>query len=328
MNFKICLVGCGSMSSHVHGPSVQAYAMLHPDVELAACCDLDPVKAERFRDTYGFRSYYTDLDEMLDAEKPDAVCLIVQEHLTATLSQHIMRKGYPLILEKPPGLTEEETTAMYETAERYGVPVQVAFNRRSMPLVSKLKKSIEPSLNDRAILHIHYDFFRVNRRDTDFSTTAIHGIDTVKYLAGADYRHIRFHYQPIPGCANEVVNIYMDCEMTSGARAALHFFPVSGVLLERATVLTKDQTFFLHLGVEHSIDYPGRLSQYAQGEAVLTHEHEANESVIKTGGFYDEHAAFFDDIRAGRKPVHDLQSGLQSVVIAQCIRRRVTEYRV
>ena len=39
---------------------------------------------------------------------------------------------------------------------------------------------------------------RVDRRDPDFSVTAIHGIDAVRFLARSDYAHVRFRYQEHP----------------------------------------------------------------------------------------------------------------------------------
>jgi myo-inositol 2-dehydrogenase/D-chiro-inositol 1-dehydrogenase len=317
------------MSTHVHGPSYREYAALHSDVVFAACCDLDAEKAEAYMKAFGFARYYTDIDTMLDTEKPDAVCLIVQEHLTARLSKRIMEKGYPLLLEKPPGLSGEETLDMIQTADHCGVPVQVAFNRRSMPLVSRLRGMLEERMASGDIQHIRYDFYRVNRRDSDFSTTAIHGIDTVKFLARSDYASIRFRYQPIPGCAPEVVNIFMDCEFESGASAFLSFCPVSGTLLERATLQVQGQTYFLQVAVGDSIDYPGGLTHYDQGQVVAHPELKedlADQRTFVTGGFYAENAMFFDDIRASRTPVHDLKSSLQSVEIAACMRERRPVY--
>lgn len=42
-------------------------------------------KAEQYRQIFRFRRYCTDLDGMLDTEKPDAVCPVVSEPLTAAL---------------------------------------------------------------------------------------------------------------------------------------------------------------------------------------------------------------------------------------------------
>ena len=35
MAFRICVIGCGSLSTSAHGPSCRRYADFHPDVELA-----------------------------------------------------------------------------------------------------------------------------------------------------------------------------------------------------------------------------------------------------------------------------------------------------
>ncbi len=42
--FKICVVGCGGMSTSGHGPSFKKYFEDYKDVELSACCDLDEEK--------------------------------------------------------------------------------------------------------------------------------------------------------------------------------------------------------------------------------------------------------------------------------------------
>ena len=76
MPFRICVIGCGSLSTSAHGPSCRRYADRQPDVELAACCDLDAARAERYRESFGFGKAYSDFRAMLTTERPDAVCLM------------------------------------------------------------------------------------------------------------------------------------------------------------------------------------------------------------------------------------------------------------
>lgn len=123
-----------------HGPLLKSYSMRYPDVELAACCDINKEKALFVQQELEFSRYYTDIDLMLDSEKPHAVCMVVPEKLTSRLSCKILEKGYSLIMEKPPGSNRKETMEMICAAERCSTPNQVAFNRRYMPLVRKLKK--------------------------------------------------------------------------------------------------------------------------------------------------------------------------------------------
>ena len=122
MNFKICMVGCGNMAIGNHGPACRKYAMLHPDTQLAACCDIDEGKAVAFKQEFGFSRHYTDLDLMLDTEKPHAVCMVVPVNLTKRLSCRILEKGYPLIMEKPPGMNREETLEMISAANIKNTP--------------------------------------------------------------------------------------------------------------------------------------------------------------------------------------------------------------
>jgi predicted dehydrogenase len=297
---------------------------------LAACCDLDEGKASNFREKFGFGRCYTDFDLMLDSERPDAVCLIVPEPLTSELACRILRKGYPLLMEKPPGRTTDEIDRMIAAADATGAPTQVAFNRRYLPLLRELKRRLTGATGSGAIQHLRYDFTRIGRTDADFSLTAIHGIDAARFLAGSDYRTIRFHYQEFPALGPTTANIFMDCEFASGATAHLDFCPVSGVVVERATVYLHDRTFFLNLPMWGGFDAPGRLQYLQRGQLEL----DVTALDVSDGpepyivmGFYAENASFFDDIRNGRRPAGDLRDARQSVAIAQCIRERRTEYQ-
>ena len=328
--FRICTIGCGNMAMAYHGPACAHYAATHPETELAACCDLDEAKAEQYRRRFGFARAYTDLVRMLEAEQPDAVCLVVPEPLTCELSCRVLRMGLPLIMEKPPGRTVAEIDRMIAAADAAGAATQVACNRRYLPLVRELTRRLGACLAPGQIHHIRYDFTRVGRCDADFSLTAIHGIDTVRFLAGADYQSIRFHYQELPALGPAVANVYMDCILTSGATAHLEFCPVAGVSTERATVHAHDHTFYLHLPIWNAFDAPGRLQHLVRGQL------EADVSgaeVVEGGedfavfGFYAENESFFDDVRRRRRPAGDLRSARQSVEVMQCMRERRAEYR-
>ena len=120
MGLRICTIGCGHMAVNGHGPAHRRYSELHPELELAACCDTDESRAVWFKKEFGYREHYTDMDKMLDIEKPDAVCLFVPVNLTCPLAVGIMGKGYPLLLEKPPGMDRRETTGMIRAAAEAG----------------------------------------------------------------------------------------------------------------------------------------------------------------------------------------------------------------
>jgi predicted dehydrogenase len=218
---------------------------------------------------------------------------------------------------------------MIAAAEASGAATQVAFNRRFVPLVQELKRQLERDFAPPDIQHISYDFTRIGRTDADFSATAIHGIDTVRFLAGGDYAHIRFQYKEFPQLGPTAANILMVCTLASGATAHLNFCPVAGVVVERATVHLYDHTFYLHIPMWGGLDTPGRLQHLERGEvkAAVGGAGDADPMLeFELMGFYGENAAFFDALRSGRRPRGDLKDARQSVEVAQCMRERKSEY--
>jgi predicted dehydrogenase len=171
---------------------------------------------------------------------------------------------------------------------------------------------------------------RVDRRDRDFSVTAIHGIDAVRYLSGSDFAEVRFRYRGHPELGEGVANVFMDAVMASGSTAHLAFCPTAGVVVERATVQCTGHTFFLRLPMWDAFDSPGRLEHLANGSpaADLTGDAVSDgPAAFEHGGFYGEYAAFLGDLAAGRTPTPSLREARQSVAVAEAMRHRRSEYR-
>ena len=266
---------------------------------------------------------------MLDAERPDAVVVVVPVERTAAVGSMVLERGLPLLLEKPPGATVPEVDRLIAAAEGGGRPVphQVAFNRRFAPLVRELRRRIEEA---GPLQHLHYEMTRVERRDPDFSTTAIHGLDAVRYLAGCDYAEARFRYRELPGLGPGVANILVDAVMASGATAHLAFCPVAGVLVERAVAHAHGHSLFLNVPMWSGVDSPGRLWHYAGGRLAAEvggEEVGDGTALFELGGFYRETVAFLDALAAGRLPSPGLREARQSVEIAERVRHRAAEYR-
>ena len=331
MPFKICVTGCGGIAFQMHGHAYKKYVEQHGDTELSACCDIDESRAVKFRGQFGFKKHYTDYRAMLREEKPDAVCLNAPVPMTAALAGEILETGYPLILEKPPGRNREEIMGMIKAAEKNKTIHQVAFNRRFIPVVDYLVRELSQAghYKNQSIQSIGCEFFRFNRKDPDFSTTAIHGIDAVRYIAGSGYGKIDFFYQEMPELAEGAGNFYLNGVFDSGTFAQLRFCPNTGVRFERITVNAGDSTYLALLPYGDSQDSPGKLLHYREDRLVKEVSGRdlcGSSEIFMTNGFYRENESFFDDVRAGRQPSCDLRSGLQSVEIMDCIRKRQKFY--
>lgn len=294
---------------------------------LTACCDLDATRAEQFAREFGFLRHYGSLDLMLEREKPDALVLVVPPEKTCELACRLLELGIPLMMEKPPGLTVAEVDRLIAVAARTRVPHMVAANRRFMPQMGSLKRRLatEPA---GSLQHIDYEFVRINRRDKDFSTTAFHGIDAVRFIADADYVSLRFDYQRIPG-EPAAFNVMMEGAMTNGITVRLRFLPVSGAVLERASVYTTERLYRLYMPIAKGLDGPGRLLCLDRGDVreELSGPPAVAGNLFEASGFFGETAAFLEAVGKGLKPEPDLASMRQSVALKECLREQRAEYR-
>lgn len=323
--FQICVVGCGGMSSSVHGPSFVKYQKEYPDVRLAGCCDLDLEKAESYAAAFGFERVYTNFEQMLREIQPNVVSLVSPVQVTCDLAVRIIKLGYNVILEKPPGLNSGETRRILAAAEEMRVAVRTAFNRRYTPLVLKLKELL--CKDGGPIYHITYQMYRHHRLDPDFSTTAIHAIDAAKYLVGADYLEADAVYQEHPAQGEGVANFFLNCIFENGAIGQLSIIPLGGTVCERVTINTPGYTYLLEQPLEGGIDGHGRLRKFGAGMLLedMSTDGKERERYIESG-FYEENRSFFELLRAGNYCANDLGETLQSVEIANCLRERKPRY--
>ena len=319
-SLKICTIGCGAFSRGIHGPSLRKYAAAYPGTILAGCCDLDPHKASAFARDFGYRNHYTDWTAMLEKERPDAINLLVPPPLTAQLSCDIIARGIPVIMEKPPGLNTAECRMICLAASAARVPAMVAFNRRHTPLSEYAKQQIA-RIPPHEAQCLRCTFRRVQRYDSDFATTIIHAVDTVRYLAGSDYQELEFAYDSI--AHGKARNFRITGAMVSGLRVVIEVFPACGINCELYEfmafnrILTLDlsdtRVGFLHTGDNKVVEKLDKTT----GEKFID------------GGFYRENEVFFNAVRSeSTHPGCTVADALQSVIVADCLRRGVPEYHL
>ncbi|GHU78210.1 hypothetical protein AGMMS49992_28270 [Clostridia bacterium] len=318
---KICVIGCGSHSSFVHGPSYRKYAALHPDIHLAACCDLNLDAAKAYAQAFGFERTYTDFSEMIVRERPDMVGVVVPVALTCGIIQTVLRAGIPCLAEKPPALTGEDAQHLANVVKETAMPFRAAFNRRYTPLVRVIKTQLQNA--EDPIQYIHYGMHRMGRNDADFSTTAIHGVDLVRYLADAPYASVRLAYDPIHNSGKECFNIYLDGCMENGVRVRLDFLPLTGLVSECVGIQTNRRSYSLELPIGPH-DALGRLVTYENKElvsSITSKDCPDGVEFYEANGFYYEIASFLDQLRTGTSETDGMPASyVQSVALAEAIR--------
>lgn len=322
MSLKICVIGCGNIADRYHGPSLVRYLRERGGIELAGCCDTDTAKAEAFQKKFGFSGSWNDMDKMVDRLKPDGILLLLPPGVTAKNGEKILRRGIPSLIEKPPGLTRHEAEQLAAAAEDTDTFAMTAFNRRFMPTAVEAKALV----NRKGTRLIRYNFTRTNRFDPDFTTTCIHGIDTIRFLTGADYRFLEFQYREYPENPG-IYDIFAKGEMVSGCPAELIFLPLSGAVTERCEIYEENRNIYVNLPVWNNIDSPGIIRVLApENYQETTGSGKADELTLS--GIYGEVSSFIDIIKGVCSPgefegsVCKLSDSIQSVEIAEAMRER------
>jgi predicted dehydrogenase len=179
-------------------------------------------------------------------------------------------------------------------------------------------KKMKEVLGNGRVDYVGYDFFRTGRKDTDFSTTAIHGIDTTLMLTGGRYDEIDIEYQPLESIP--VGNIYISGTTKKGTKVRMTFYPDSGMNGERVVIISGSTTYFLNIPIWDCPDYPGSIRIFKEG--VLSKEiYGDRDEMFITSGFYAEHRDFYESIRKGLDSPADMDQHLQSVEIMEAVRR-------
>ena len=127
------------------------------DVEIAAVCETNSQIAnglkkeagniEQAGDIIDLRNVkiYTDIDEMLNIEKLDAVSITLPTYLHAEYSIKAMSKGIHVLCEKPMALNVEDCERMILEAKNTGKILQIGHCIRFWPEYAKAKEIIDTS---------------------------------------------------------------------------------------------------------------------------------------------------------------------------------------
>jgi predicted dehydrogenase len=318
--FKVAVIGAGNIANWGHGPSLQRYAQENPGVELAACCDLDPAKAKKFQEAWGFRQFYTDSEAMLAVEKPDAVFLLVDETAACRLAVPLLERGIPLFMEKPPGANAGETQRLVEAAAKGKGANAVAFNRRSMPLVDAFRDRVREVGVE--LTQIRYEMIRSARTEDYFYVTAIHGLDLVLHLAGSSLVESHIRRQAPRQAPAGAFHFDVAGAFASGLQAQWIFSPMAGVVFERFSAHGWGHSLYVHLPVWGCLDSPGSVEHYQDNRCVWRvngAELSPTQEPFVTNGFFAETKGFLDRVRQGRPQRDTLASALVSAQFADAL---------
>ena len=315
--FKAVLLGAGDHCGNVHAPSLAHYAAEHPgELILAAVCDRREDRAQLFCERYGFARPYTDLEHMLEVERPDGCWVVVPVGATRTVVGQVLERGVPVLFEKPPGASLQEAQELAEIATRTGTPNQVAFNRRYAPCT---QQALTWAAAHGPWEYLSARMLRFHRAEANFAFgTGIHLLDCVRALAETAGRVVQAQTTRTPSAAG-AYNFYVDLQLGGGGRGRCEILPTSGRLEETYALYGNEKQIIFSLPwAGEGVVTSGKAELWAEGKLVES-ETWPGEPTFLSSGFYQETAAFVAALREGCPPTPNAQQSVASVALAEAV---------
>lgn len=138
---RIGIIGVGGIANGVHIPKY----LECDDCEITAVCDIDEKRLKETGDRLNIpeSARFTDYRDLINSGLVDAVDVATSNDVHVEISLAALEAGLPVSVEKPIGITFEESLALRKKSEETGLPVFVCFSWRYRGTAQYMKKLID-----------------------------------------------------------------------------------------------------------------------------------------------------------------------------------------
>ena len=293
------MIGAGSMANKVHYPSLASF----DDVEIVGICDLNPTPLNETADKYNIPKEYRfeirypdEYRKMIEKQGPDGVYAIGHPNVMFDVWTWCLQQGLNLFVEKPLGFTTHQARMLAHLADRHGNITQVGYQRRSCPLLVKMR---EACLERGPITHSVCEFHKYSPVPYVFARNRViddgtHAIDTVRWMCGGDVVEVQSHCKRV-----EVPDInwfgatlhfdngstgYVLCNFNSGRRVFRVQMHAPGIYTDAEV---ENKAYLYVEGDYEGVEYDTKKVAGSDEFHVL-------------GGFSTKNREFIDSLKAGK----------------------------
>jgi predicted dehydrogenase len=192
------MIGAGDVTEVKSGPAL--YKTKHS--RLVAVMRRDGGKAADYARRHGVAKWYTDGMALINDPEVNAIYIATPPNSHAHYAIAAMRAGKPVYVEKPMARNYAECLDMVRTSQETGMPLRVAYYRRTLPAFLKVKELIESGVIGKPLtVHIrllkpgnerlkrpeemHWHVFPEISGGGHFYDLASHQFDYLDFLFGA-----------------------------------------------------------------------------------------------------------------------------------------------
>jgi len=133
------ILGCGNVTEVKSGPAYQNTE----GFEVVAVMRRDEAKAADYAKRHGVAKYYSDADALINDTEVDAVYIATPPDSHKYYALKVAAAGKPCCIEKPMAPNHEESLEIINAFEDKGLPLFVAYYRRSLPRFLQVKEWLD-----------------------------------------------------------------------------------------------------------------------------------------------------------------------------------------
>jgi len=133
------IIGCGNVTEVKSGPAFNNI----PNSRLLAVMRRDAALAEDYARRHHVPKWYSEVDALINDPEVNAIYIATPPNVHEAYAEKAMRAGKPVYVEKPMAIDSEACDRMNAVSRETGVPLFVAYYRRSLPYFIKLKELID-----------------------------------------------------------------------------------------------------------------------------------------------------------------------------------------
>ena len=308
---RVAMIGAGFFANEFHYPSLASF----DDVEMAAVCARTTERMDPTADKYGIQRRYTDYRKMIEETAPDAVYAIGNPHVMFDIWVWCLEQGLNLYIEKPMGLTTHQARTLAYLAEKHGCITQVSFQRRSCPMIAKLR---EECLKRSPIVHAVCEFYKFS---PDPCLTAkdrimddgVHAVDTLRWMCGGEVADVESTTRRVgvPDVNFVAAMLHFD----NGATGAMITNWFSGRRIFRVQMHAR--------GICAEGEHEGKGYIYADGDVTGveydTREVSGSDELFVYGGFQAKNREFLDCLKSGERPGSSFSDAVKTMEVVETI---------
>lgn len=132
------IIGCGNVTEVKSGPAFSKV----DNSRLVAVMRRNAALAADYARRHNVPRFYTDADKLINDVEINAVYIATPPGSHKDYAIRILKAGKPVYIEKPMALNYDECEAINYASGRYGIPVFVAYYRRTLPGFLKIRNLI------------------------------------------------------------------------------------------------------------------------------------------------------------------------------------------